>query len=125
MQRANHLTILICATLVIAGLPLTGCVTKSKADAMAKQAFIAGERRGALLQSESHVVWVVGNVRQPVVPWTEDLTLAKAIVTADYLGNRDPSLIDSLPQRPAAGCRSRPNESSRVSICRFAGWRSD
>jgi hypothetical protein len=93
MQRVNQLTILFCATLAIASLPLSGCVTKSKADAMAKQAFIAGEKRGELLQSQSHSVWVVGNVRQPVVPWTEDLTLAKAIVAADYLSNRDPGLI--------------------------------
>jgi hypothetical protein len=36
---------------------------------------------------------VKGNVMNSVVPWTEDLTVARAIVTAEYLGVRDPVSI--------------------------------
>lgn len=38
-------------------------------------------------------VIVKGSVRYNVVPWTEDLTVAKAIVIADYIGPRDPTSI--------------------------------
>src|SRR5688572_812397 len=36
---------------------------------------------------------VKGNVVHPVLPWTEDLTVARAIVQADYVGSRDPLTI--------------------------------
>ena len=35
-------------------------------------------------------VFVRGEVRNPVIPWTEDLTLARAILAADYVGRWDP-----------------------------------
>jgi hypothetical protein len=38
-------------------------------------------------------VIVKGNVRYSVIPWTEDLNVAKAILTAEYQGIRDPSNI--------------------------------
>ena len=38
-------------------------------------------------------VMVRGNVSNAMVPWTEDLTVAKAIVTAEYLGTRNPVSI--------------------------------
>lgn len=38
-------------------------------------------------------VIVKGSVRYNVVPWTDDLTVAKAIVMADYIGARDPTSI--------------------------------
>ena len=38
-------------------------------------------------------MWVVGNVRNPSIPWTEDLTLSRALVEADYLGAGDPGQI--------------------------------
>ncbi len=36
---------------------------------------------------------VLGPVRQPVLEWTETLTLSEALVAAGYQGARDPSLI--------------------------------
>ena len=39
------------------------------------------------------MVMVSGPVRNPVVEWNEELTLAQAIVTADYLGSRAPRNI--------------------------------
>jgi hypothetical protein len=38
-------------------------------------------------------VTVQGDVRRRVVPWTPDLTLARALVQAEYLGTRDPQSI--------------------------------
>jgi hypothetical protein len=39
------------------------------------------------------VVWIRGDVKHEVVPWTEDLTLARAIVAAEYKGLGDPHAI--------------------------------
>jgi hypothetical protein len=36
---------------------------------------------------------VRGNVKYPVIPWTQDMTVAKAILEADYLSARDPLTI--------------------------------
>jgi hypothetical protein len=38
-------------------------------------------------------VYFRGYVRKPVVTWKEDLTLAKAILEAEYTGQWDPRLI--------------------------------
>ena len=38
-------------------------------------------------------VIVKGNVRYPVIPWTEDLSVARAIDAAEYVGVRDPLSI--------------------------------
>ena len=46
--------------------------------------------------TDDHVplsVIVKGNVRYSVIPWTEDLNVAKAILAAEYLGLRDPANI--------------------------------
>ena len=36
------------------------------------------------------VVHVYGDVRNRVIPWSENLTLAAALVEADYIGRWDP-----------------------------------
>jgi len=74
-------------------LVTAGCVTKSKAAAQARAAFAEGQRQGMAAQANATSVWVVGNVRTPIIPWTADLTLAKALVAAEYLGEGDPSKI--------------------------------
>ena len=43
-------------------------------------------------------VIVKGNVRYPVVPWRDDLTVTKAIVEADYLSMRNPLTISIMRQ---------------------------
>src|SRR3954453_20681267 len=43
-------------------------------------------------------VIVKGNVRYPVVPWRDDLTVTKAIVQADYIGMRNPYTISIMRQ---------------------------
>jgi hypothetical protein len=36
---------------------------------------------------------MIGPVQNPLIAWTEDLTLAEAIVAAGYVGTRDPREI--------------------------------
>lgn len=72
-----------------------GCVTKSKAKAEARTAFISGQKQAeAAMQSQEPSVWVVGNVKTPLIPWTQQLTLAKALLAAQYQGVGDPSQIN-------------------------------
>jgi hypothetical protein len=70
-----------------------GCVSKSAANAKARAAYIAGEKQGEAKEVNATTVWIVGNVRTPVIPWTDDLTLVKALIQAEYLGQGDPSQI--------------------------------
>jgi hypothetical protein len=80
-------------TLLLA-LVATGCVSKSKADAQARQAYLAGQQ--AAYQSIGGAVTevvVLGNVQKHEVPWVEGLTLAQALATANYLGSQDPQAI--------------------------------
>jgi hypothetical protein len=78
---------------------LAGCVSKSTADARARAAFLAGQQQaGARMQQlqtlpQGPSVIVNGEVRNHIVPWTEGMTLASALVAADYYGATDPSLI--------------------------------
>jgi len=45
-----------------------------------------------------HSVIVKGNVRYPVLPWTDDLTVTRAIVQAEYVGFRRPYTISIMRQ---------------------------
>lgn len=86
----------------------TGCTTKSKARAQAQSAFMAGQlqalQRARQAQSappgsqpvpasSAGGVTIQGEVANPVVPWSVGLTLARALVAAEYRGVKDPSLI--------------------------------
>ena len=73
-------------------------MSKSTSQARAQAAFLAGQQQSAAqataqAQSQIPSVSVHGNVRNSVVPWTEDLTLAKAIVAAVYQGRNNPKMI--------------------------------
>jgi hypothetical protein len=75
-------------------LTTTGCVSKSKADAEARAAYIAGQR--AAYQSMGGAITdvvVFGNVQKHEVPWVDGLTLSQALATANYLGVHDPQDI--------------------------------
>jgi hypothetical protein len=88
----------LCGALLLAAI-FGGCVSKSKADAKARAAFIAGQQQAimrlqqAQTQGQGPCVTVNGEVRNHVVPWTEGMTLARAVVAADYLGTADPGQI--------------------------------
>jgi hypothetical protein len=74
----------------------SGCVSEKKADAKARAAFMAGQQQGMIArtpQPAGNVVTVVGPVHTPSLPWTQDLTLAKAIVNAGYDSAVDPKQI--------------------------------
>ena len=72
-----------------------GCVSKAKAKAQAREAFLAGQNQALmqLQQKQGPSVRLEGEVRNPVIPWTEDLTLAKALVAAEYYGRTGPRTI--------------------------------
>jgi hypothetical protein len=74
---------------------LAGCVSKKEAELKAQQAYMAGQAQAAKQWQSQRPPEVVvrGPVRNPVVPWTEGLTLAKAIVDADYTGFMNPILV--------------------------------
>ena len=80
--------------LLLSAALFCGCVTKSKADAQVREAYLAGQN-AALHQQEEQAegVTVIGPVRNPDVPWVEGLTLTQAIATAKYLGQHDPKEI--------------------------------
>ena len=68
---------------------LTGCVSKSQANAQAHAAYLEGQRQAMAQKIQGPTVYIVGNVKNPFVPWTADLTLTKAVIAADYLGLED------------------------------------
>ncbi len=72
-----------------------GCTSNSNAKAQARQAFLAGQQQALarMLEARAPNVTVLGPVHNPIMPWTEDLTLAKAIVAAGYYGRTDPKGI--------------------------------
>jgi hypothetical protein len=72
-----------------------GCATETQARKQAEAAFQAGQRQAQqqLYESKFPVVTVVGPVRNPKLDWTADLTLARAIVAANYQGAGEPREI--------------------------------
>ena len=91
--RAN----IIFRTLVLGFLVLTlaasGCTTKSKAQAQARTAFLLGQQQALARQQQGPVVNVVGLVKNRTIPWTEDLTLDKALLAAEYQSVLTPRVI--------------------------------
>ena len=81
--------------LLLIVVTFAGCTSRSKARAQAQAAFVAGQQQALIMaqQARTASVTVVGHVRNPVIPWTEDLTVAKAIVAAGYSGLADPREI--------------------------------
>jgi hypothetical protein len=80
--------------LILVALAATGCVSRSKAAAQARQAYMAGQQ--AAYQSMGGAITdvvVLGNVQKHEVPWVAGLTLAQALATANYLGSQDPQSI--------------------------------
>jgi hypothetical protein len=88
----------LCGLLLVAAA-VGGCVSKSKADARMRAAFMAGQQQAvarmqqAQTQGQGPCVTVNGEVRNRVVPWTEGLTLARAVLAADYYGAKDPDQL--------------------------------
>jgi len=81
------------ALALLSALLGAGCVSKSTANAQARAAYLEGKREGMAAAAQGPSVWVIGNVKKPVIAWTPDLTLTEAIVKAEYRGAKDPSQI--------------------------------
>lgn len=80
----------ILATLVFAGSAACRPTPRTVPTATPREATPTGP---VLPTLEDPVVWVVGPVRWPVLDWRKGLTLAEAILMADYLPATDPSAI--------------------------------
>jgi hypothetical protein len=93
----------IACAAAVCSFALAGCTSNSRAKADARTAYLAGQQESMMRMQQSQnqgpVVTVQGQVRNNVVPWTEDLTVAKAIVAADYFGRTDPREIILVRQR--------------------------
>src|SRR5205807_3681366 len=65
-----------------------GCMTKAKARAQARDAFIAGQQESfrQMQQNQTPTVTFFGPVNNAAVLWTKDLTLAQALLKAEYTG---------------------------------------
>ncbi len=73
-----------------------GCVSKSEARRQAHEAFMAGQLQSvaaATARSQPAGITFRGDVKNETLPWTDDLTLTQAIVSAEYQGMNDPSRI--------------------------------
>ena len=78
---------------LILALVASGCTTQSKAKAQARTAFLLGQQQARAQQQQGPVVTVVGMVKNRTVQWTEELTLTKALLVAEYQGFSDPRVI--------------------------------
>ena len=76
---------------VAAAVALAGCVSKKAAQREAQSSFLAGQQQGASQQTP--VVLVRGEVRRPVIPFREGMTLAEAVADSDYHGLREPRTL--------------------------------
>ncbi|MSU58767.1 MAG: hypothetical protein EXS35_11460 [Pedosphaera sp.] len=85
----------------IAACALCGCMTKSRANNRAHDAFVAGQRQGIAQAAEARRTSIrfIGPVRQREIEWEDGLTLARAIVAAGYTDARDPKTIVVSRQR--------------------------
>ena len=80
--------------LILALGALTGCVTRSQANAQARAAYAAGERAAyQTLAAHMTDIIVLGDVQKHDLPWVAGLTLAQALATANYVGLQNPQEI--------------------------------
>lgn len=86
----------VCLRILTCGLALLpGCATRDGAQGRIEAAYQTGRHQALdeVYESRFPVVTVLGPVATPKLDWTEDLTLARAIVAARYLAPADPSRI--------------------------------
>jgi hypothetical protein len=81
--------------LLLPGIILVGCSNKAGQDAKARAAFLAGQQQvlQRMQQGTPVNITILGPVSNPIVTWSNDLTLAKAIIAAGYNGRTDPKEI--------------------------------
>jgi hypothetical protein len=75
-------------------VPLPGCISKSKSRSQMEAAYAHGQQSaGAEQQSQQPLVFFHGDVRNQRIPWSEGLTLAQALLAAEYTWTWDPRVI--------------------------------
>ena len=80
--------------ILMLALAAAGCVSKSRADAQARAAYLAGQQAAyQSMQGTMTDIVILGQVQKHHVPWVEGLTLAQALATANYTGSQDPQQI--------------------------------
>jgi hypothetical protein len=87
--RASVVRLILFALLAL----LAGCVTRSASELRTRDAFERGRASSAQPAPVSVAVTVIGPVRHRSILWSEGLTLARAIIGAEYLLENDPSAI--------------------------------
>ena len=80
-------------SLLLLLLAASGCTTNSSANARAQAAFAAGQQAGTAQAQAAPKVSFRGDVKKSSVPWSEELTLARALLAAEYTGLWDPHRI--------------------------------
>jgi hypothetical protein len=84
-----------------------GCASKAKTQAQIRRAYAAGEQAAhaqmeqaqqaqaqqAAQQPGSQEVRILGRVKNSVLPWSDGLTLARALVEAEYQSQNTPTSI--------------------------------
>lgn len=86
----------MCLAILACGVALwAGCAARNGAQDRIEAAYQTGRRQALdeVYESRFPVVTIVGPVETPKLDWTEELTLARAIVAAKYLAPGDPSRI--------------------------------
>jgi hypothetical protein len=72
----------------------SGCVSKSKSRLDAERAFVEGQQRVLAEElARQPAVWFQGDIRNARVSWSEGLTLAQALLAAQYTWSWDPRFI--------------------------------
>jgi len=86
---------LFVAALLILAAAAGGCTTHSNAKADVQAAYLAGQRDAyaAMVRSQSTSIIVIGPVQNREIPWTDGLTLAQAIIAANYSAPGSPKEI--------------------------------
>jgi len=97
----------VCLIFIFA-LATSGCASKKKSeDEKLRRAYVAGANaaRAQMMQGQSQdpqiqtaptsdpQVRILGPVRNPVLPWSDGMTLGRALVMAEYQRNNTPSVI--------------------------------
>jgi hypothetical protein len=95
---------IICCSLLILATAASGCTTHSKAKADAQTAYLAGQRDAlaSMVRAQSTSIVVIGPVQNREIPWTDGLTLAQAIVAANYSAPGSPKEIILLRRGESA-----------------------
>lgn len=78
---------------MLLSLLLAGCVTENTADLRSREAFQRGRNSVIQLAPVPVSVTIIGPVRNRSLLWADGLTLARAILAADYVPEKEPTAI--------------------------------